>query len=133
MIGKKRFSFACLLLFVMATGHVYALDGWTIFQENESFSVSYQKVRCDDRTNGVAFDFFAIRLENKSDKKLNLQWFNSPEGEEATNDEHYVSLILHPAEVMQGNCGNYANNALMVLVKAKSTEPHFADFKFYLL
>ncbi|WPP52966.1 hypothetical protein [Catalinimonas niigatensis] len=114
------------------TENIYALDGWTTFQENESFSISYQKIHCNDRSNGVAFDFFAIRLENKSNQKLNLQWFNSPE-----EDEQYVSIILAPGEVMQGSCDSYAHNHLMVLIQAESgkaiAKPHFADFKFYRL
>jgi hypothetical protein len=132
MIGKKRLWLACLLFFVVTTGDAYAFDGWTIFQENEVFSISYQQVHCDDHGNGVAFDFFAIRLENKSSQKLNLQWFNSPEGESARS-EQYISLILAPGEVMQGDCNSYANNPLMVWSKANSTKPPFTDFKFYLL
>lgn len=130
MLTVKRFFLACLVFFLATTEDIYALDGWTTFQENESFSISYQKIHCNDLSNGVAFDFFAIRLENKSNQKLNLQWFNSPEEEK---DEYYVSLVLGPGEVRQGNCDNYANSPLMVVVKTKPSQPHFADFKFYLL
>ena len=114
----------------MTTDFAFALDEWTTFKEEEAYSISYRRVHCDDIMNGVSFDFFAIRLENKSDKELNLQWFSSPEGDK---DENYVSLILAPGEVMQGNCGSYANNHLMVLASARSVAPNFTDFRFYLL
>lgn len=130
LMSKKRICLLCLLSFFMMTYDLLALDEWTTFKEEEAYSISYRRVHCDDIMNGVAFDFFAIRLENKSDKELNLQWFRSPEG---GSDENYVSIILAPGEVMQGNCGSYANNHLMVLASARSASPYFTDFKFYLL
>ncbi|MDF9798666.1 hypothetical protein OKW21_003929 [Catalinimonas alkaloidigena] len=114
----------------MMTHELLALDEWTTFKEEEAYSISYRRIHCDDFMNGVAFDFFAIRLENKSDKELNLQWFSSPEED---SNENYVSILLAPGEVMQGNCGSYANNHLMVLASARSAEPYFTDFRYYLL
>lgn len=132
LMRKKMMCWLCLGLIFLLTEQAWAVDGWTTFKDEEAYSISFQRIYCDDSSNGVAFDFYAIRLENKSDRQLNLQWFNTSEDTDR-KDENYVSLILAPGEIQQGNCGHYASTPLMVLAKNSTSQPHFSDFKFYLL
>ncbi|WKN29613.1 hypothetical protein PZB74_11620 [Porifericola rhodea] len=110
----------------------FAPSQWVQLKESSAFSVSFRRLRCKDEQNGVSFSFYAIRLENKSNQKINLQWYNAGEGE-GQSDENYVSLILQPGEVKEGLCDAYAANPLMVLAQSQSTQPVLSDFKFYLL
>jgi hypothetical protein len=75
---------------------------WITYFQNKKIEVSYKAIICDDKKNGFNFEYYSIRVKNKTDETLVINFQKGSEAE--INEEETVAFVLNPSEVISGNC-----------------------------
>ena len=85
------------VLFFVITG---SDSDWSVYFENKKIEISFKEVFCDDVKNGVSFEFYMIKVKNKTNETLVINFYLSEE----ENEENKVAFVLNPNEVKIGDC-----------------------------
>ena len=75
---------------------------WITYFENKNIKISYRDTLCDDIQNGFSFNYYLIKIENKTDETFVINFFL---GEEKNKkEENKVAFVLNPYETKSGSC-----------------------------
>ena len=75
---------------------------WIPYYEDDKISISYTSKVCDDRQNGFDFEYYLIRVTNRTDQTLVINFNKS--AEEVSKEEDKLAFVLAPAEIKTGSC-----------------------------
>lgn len=102
---QKLLLLPCMALLSLVT---YSQSSWKPTYEDEEVKIEYKLSSCDDSPNGFSFQYYFLRIENKTQRSLNLQYLLGTPNDGASEDELTSNLILAPAEILQGQCTDNA-------------------------
>jgi len=104
-----------------------AQDNWIPTFENTELVIQYQLKDCVDSDNGFDFEYYVLKLENKTDQAIILQYVLG----DTTNfseEENAANLILKPKQTLVGGCMT-GDNLKMFSRDNKSKNPESNSFK----
>ncbi|MDN3725417.1 hypothetical protein QRD02_13595 [Aequorivita sp. SDUM287046] len=103
----KFYAMLLLSLFGFISGA--AQEKWTLAHENEKVKIEYVLTDCIDAANGFNFEYYILKIENKTNASLNLQYILGTPSTGATEEEISTNLILKPREIVKGACTDDGN------------------------
>ena len=59
------------LFFVLLNG---LQSDWSVYFEDKKIEISYKDILCDDLKNGVSFEYYMIRIVNKTNQTLVINY-----------------------------------------------------------
>ena len=77
---------------------------WTPYFENKKIEVSFTTTLCYDLQNGVSLEYYLIRVKNKTDETLVVNFYLGDLDDKS--EENKVAFVLDPLEIKTGSC-NY--------------------------
>jgi hypothetical protein len=86
------------VLFFVITG---SDSDWSVYFENKKIEISFKDVLCDDIRNGVSFEYYMIKVKNKTNETLIINYYLGEKEDEETK----VAFVLNPNEIKKGKCG----------------------------
>tara|TARA_B110000285_G_scaffold206985_1_gene245979 strand:+ start:264 stop:653 length:390 start_codon:yes stop_codon:yes gene_type:complete len=86
------------VLFFVITG---SDSDWSVYFEDKKIEISFNEVLCDDVKNGVSFEYYIIKVKNKTNGTLVINFYL---GEQEV-EENKVAFVINPAEIITGSCG----------------------------
>ena len=113
-------------------GYAQTNSSWQKFYEDEKVAIQYQLAECTDKANDMERTYYLIKLENKTSRKLNVQYVlgesSKEERKQPTDDqEDFVSIILKPKEVRLGECPNPDHQLSLFVMDRKWSEKPVID------
>ena len=75
-------------------------DNWILYQEREKVEISYKSHRCNDKKNGFDFEYYLIKIRNKTNETFVVNFYKGLE----ENEEQKIAFVLKPFEVKTGTC-----------------------------
>ena len=87
-------------------------EQWITYNENENFLISYKLERCNDVKNGFDFNFYLIKLTNKTGKTLVIDFVLGDPKNSRQREEDKVIVILGKKESKEGTCWGNDNLSL---------------------
>lgn len=78
-------------------------EGNNLLFENDQVRVSYHIETCSVVNSDLTFEYFLLEVVNKTNQKLNLQYWSKPKIENPT-EESFHSIILLPNQEMTSRC-----------------------------
>ena len=105
-------------------------DPWITYNENENFLISYKLKRCNDIKNGFDFNFYLIKLTNKTGKTLVIDFVLGDPKNTRQREEDKVIVILGKRESKEGTCWGYDN--LSITYSNNMTQKKFLSKEFKL-
>ena len=89
------------LLFLFLTFNFSNLDDqWITYFENKKIKISYDDITCDDIKNGVSFEYYLIKVKNKTNETLVINFYLG----EKQDEESKVAFVINPFETKTGDC-----------------------------
>lgn len=89
------------LLFLFLTFNFSNLDDqWITYFENKKIKISYNDITCDDIKNGVSFEYYLIKVKNKTNETLVINFYLG----EKQDEESKVAFVINPFETKTGDC-----------------------------
>ena len=85
------------VLFFVITG---SDSDWSVYFEDKKIEISFKEVLCDDLKNGVSFEYYMIKVKNKTNETLVINFYL----DEQEVEENKVAFVLNPAEIKTGSC-----------------------------
>ena len=90
-----------------------------VYFEDDQIEISYTETLCDDIKNGVSFEYYLIKVKNKTNETLVVNFYL---GEEVNKtEENKVAFVLNPFEIKMGNC-NYQTVDLKLFKRENKTK-----------
>jgi hypothetical protein len=105
-------------------------EPWRTYSENENFLISYRLQRCNDIKNGFDFNFYLIKLTNKTDKTLVIDFVLGDPINPSQREEDTVIVILGKRESKEGTC--WGNDKLSLTHSSNMTQKKSTPKKFKL-
>jgi hypothetical protein len=90
---------------------------WITYYEDKSILISYSSQICEDKFNGFAFEYYLIRVQNKTNETLVINFQKS--NDKINELENKVALVLNPNQIIEGTC-RYNSNQLRIF-KSENT------------
>ncbi|MDA8658061.1 hypothetical protein OAQ42_03955 [Flavobacteriaceae bacterium] len=75
---------------------------WTPYFENKKIEVSFTTTLCEDHQNGVSLEYYLIRVKNKTDETLVVNFYLGDLDDKS--EENKVAFVLNPLEIKTGSC-----------------------------
>ena len=75
------------VLFFVITG---SDSDWSVYFENKKIEISFKDVLCDDIRNGVSFEYYMIKVKNKTNETLVINYYLGEKEDEETK----VAFVL---------------------------------------
>ena len=75
---------------------------WTPYFENKKIEVSFTTTLCEDPQNGVSLEYYLIRVKNKTDETLVVNFYLGDLDDKS--EENKVAFVLNPLEIKTGSC-----------------------------
>lgn len=92
-----------------------AQSNWTTHYENEDFSIAYRVLTCEDTVNDINFDYYVLKLTNKTSNSLLLRYELGAGEQEAARQYR-----LAPEERVVGTCNS--SSALQLFYRERNSE-----------
>ena len=89
----------CLSLLFLFTSFFQQND-WIIYHQDKKVEIFYKSHICDDKKNGFSFEYYLIKVRNRTNENLVLNFFKGNQN----NEEQKIALVLNPNEVREGSC-----------------------------
>lgn len=99
---KAIFAMVVLALFSLFANAQDRNEGNVLF-EDENVVVSFTIESCNVVNSDLVFEYYLITVINKTDKKINLQYWSKPKRED-TSQENFHSIILQPNQKLTPQC-----------------------------
>lgn len=105
-----------IITFILA--YIFNISNdWINYYEDKSILISYSSKICEDNFNGFAFEYYLIKVQNKTNKTLVINFQKS--NDQINELENKVALILNPNQTIEGTC-KYNSNQLRIF-KSENT------------
>ena len=98
-------------ILVLYTLFIPNQEGWKTYFQNKKIEISYRSKVCDDKKNGFSFEYYIIRVENKTNETFVINFILGKEEKE--NDEDKIAFVLNPNETKTGTCDYNSVNLKM--------------------
>ena len=92
--------FLILIQFILLFVTTGSDSDWSVYFENKKIEISFKEVFCDDPKNGVSFEYYMIKVKNKTNETLVINFYLGDQKDE----ENKVAFVLNPAEIKTGSC-----------------------------
>ena len=86
-----------LIFLTLTTG---SQTDWPVYFENDQIEISFKDTLCNDVKNGISFEYYMIRIVNKTNQTLVINYYLGDQ----KNEENKVAFVLNPSEIKEGNC-----------------------------
>lgn len=90
-----------------------------ILFEDQSVQVELQTEICSDPHSDLSFEYYVLKVSNKTNEKINLQFWSH--GHENESSEFFHSLVLEPQQELQGTCEGERGSGLKFFRKDVGT------------
>lgn len=91
-----------ILLYVVFIFLSWLSVDWTPYFENKKIEVSFTTTLCEDHQNGVSLEYYLIRVKNKTDETLVVNFYLGDLDDKS--EENKVAFVLNPLEIKTGSC-----------------------------
>ena len=91
-----------ILLYVISIFLSWLSVDWTPYFENKKIEVSFTTTLCEDYQNGVSLEYYLIRVKNKTDETLVVNFYLGDLDDKS--EENKVAFVLNPLEIKTGSC-----------------------------
>lgn len=81
---------------------IFSQSEWETYYENKNIQISYTSQVCNDTRNGFAFEYYIIKVVNKTDKTFVVNFQKSKD--EITKEEDKIAFVLNPNQIIEGTC-----------------------------
>tara|TARA_B100001059_G_scaffold215295_1_gene232680 strand:+ start:352 stop:738 length:387 start_codon:yes stop_codon:yes gene_type:complete len=95
---------------------------WSVYFENKKIEILFRDELCDDIKNGVSFEYYMIKVKNKTNETLVINYYLG----EQEDEENKVAFVLNPNEVKKGKCGYHPSQ--LRLFKADNLDKNKSKF-----
>ena len=112
------------LFFILLIG---LQSDWSVYFEDKKIEISYKDILCDDLKNGVSFEYYMIRIVNKTNETLVINYYLGDQ----KNEENKVAFVLNPSEIKEGNC-TYNPIKLKLFKSETNSKKYVSPIKFSL-
>ena len=104
---------------ILIIGLYFSAEDWIPYFENKEIEISFKTSLCEDIQNGVSFEYYLIKVKNKTNETLVVNFYL---GEEVNKtEENKVAFVLNPFEIKMGNC-NYQTVDLKLFKRENKTK-----------
>ena len=86
------------LLFLISS--YFQQDDWILYHQDKKVEIFFKSHICDDKKNGFSFEYYFIKVRNKTSETFALNFFKGNE----ENEEHKIAFVLNPNEIRIGTC-----------------------------
>tara|TARA_B100000900_G_C20589706_1_gene721112 strand:- start:1649 stop:2029 length:381 start_codon:yes stop_codon:yes gene_type:complete len=86
------------LLFLLTS--FFQQDDWVLYHQDKKVEIFFKSHLCDDKKNGFSFEYYLIKVRNRTNETLVLNFFKGNDD----NDEQKIAFVLNPNEVREGSC-----------------------------
>ncbi len=86
------------LLFLLTS--FFQQDDWVLYHQDKKVEIYFKSHLCDDKKNGFSFEYYLIKVRNRTNETLVLNFFKGNDD----NDEQKIAFVLNPNEVREGSC-----------------------------
>ena len=107
LLMKKNYVLMAWLL--LGYFSVAAQAHWASSYEDKQVKIEYLLADCNDSQNGFSFQYYFLRIKNKTNRQVNVQYLLGNPGVGASEDEMTANLILKPNEILTGDCTTEGN------------------------
>lgn len=81
---------------------IFPQSEWETYYENKNIQISYTSQTCNDTRNGFAFEYYMIKVVNKTNETLVVNFQKSKD--EITKEEDKIAFVLNPNQTITGTC-----------------------------
>jgi hypothetical protein len=115
------------LILILLVFSFFQQDEWYRYYEDNKIEISYSSEICIDKNYGLSFEYYLIRVRNKTDEKFVVNFFKGLNKDE----ENKIAFVLGPNEIKDGSCDNFPND-LMIFKSEISKELKNKEKRFHL-
>lgn len=73
---------------------------WKTYHEDNNVKISFKSHLCKDLKNGFSFEYYLIKVQNKTNETFVINFYKGIEEDE----EQKIAFVLNPNEVRVGRC-----------------------------
>ena len=112
-----------LLFFIWS--FLFPQPEWETYFENKNIQISYTSQICDDTINGFAFEYYMIKVVNKTNETLVVNFYKSKD--QILKEEDKIAFVLNPNQTITGTCEH--NPVKLRIFKSENTGKD-SDFEY---
>ena len=86
------------LLFLLTS--FFQQDDWVLYHQDKKVEIYFKSHTCDDKKNGFSFEYYLIKVRNRTNETFVLNFFKGNQ----ENEEQKIAFVLNPNEVKVGTC-----------------------------
>lgn len=122
--SMKRFAFSAFVILFSIFAKAQDRAENNVLFENQNVRITYTIESCNVANSDLVFEYYLIDIVNKTDRKLNLQYWSRPKTED-TSVEHFHSLILEPNQELRPKCQE--NNPGIRIYRSRLVDGKYID------
>tara|TARA_B100000287_G_C20435942_1_gene703557 strand:+ start:258 stop:641 length:384 start_codon:yes stop_codon:yes gene_type:complete len=89
-----------LSLLFLLTSFFQQDDDWVLYHQDKRVEIYFKSHTCDDKKNGFSFEYYLIKVRNRTNETFVLNFFKGNQD----NEEQKIALVLNPNELREGSC-----------------------------
>ena len=86
------------ILFLLTS--FFQQDDWVLYHQDNKVEIYFKSHTCDDKKNGFSFEYYLIKVRNRTNETFVLNFFKGNQ----ENEEQKIAFVLNPNEVKVGTC-----------------------------
>ena len=86
------------ILFLLTS--FFQQDDWVLYHQDKKVEIYFKSHTCDDKKNGFSFEYYLIKVRNRTNETFVLNFFKGNQ----ENEEQKIAFVLNPNEVKVGTC-----------------------------
>ena len=111
------------LLFLLTS--FFQQDDWVLYHQDKKVNIYFKSHICDDRVNDFTFEYYLIKVKNKTDKTLVINFFKGQKQKE----EEKIAFVLNPFEIKTGSCEyNFVDLKIFKSENSPASKKNISDF-----
>ena len=100
-------------------------DDWLIYHQDKKVDIYFKSHICDDRVNDFTFEYYLIKVKNKTDNTLVINFFKG----QKQNEEEKIAFVLNPFEIKTGSCEyNFVDLKIFKSENSPASKKNIRDF-----
>ena len=86
------------LLFLFTS--FFQQNDWVLYHQDKKVEIYYSSRVCNDKVYDFSFEYYFIKIKNKTDRTLIINFFKGLRSDE----ENKIAFVLKPLEIKTGSC-----------------------------
>ena len=115
------------LSFLFLLTSFFHQDDWVLYHQDKKVEIYFKSHICDDKKNGFSFEYYLIKVRNRTNETFVLNFFKGNK----ENEEQKITFVLNPNEVRVGRC-EYDPIKLRIFKSNNSQKNNNKAYKFNL-